>query len=69
MSLLNRNQGRFRSKRIRKFQDIDEQYARIEFVCRPDQKANYQLRADAEKVSLSAWLVSVADKAVGEGRV
>lgn len=55
-----------RGRRGRKNQDIDteRQYARVAFVCTPDRKDLYVRAADEGGVSLSAWLVGVADKAV-----
>lgn len=56
-----------KKRRLRKFQLIGGRYARVEFVCTPEQKGRYEARAAEECKSLSAWLVRAADDAVLRG--
>lgn len=49
---------------VRRNQDIDTErhYARIGFVCTHEQKVRYARAAGEGGMSLSAWLVGVADR-------
>lgn len=48
----------------RKSQRVGGDYARIEFVASPEQKAKWDSAARIMGVSLSAWMVLAADTAV-----
>ena len=52
---------------VRRNQDIDteRQYARVGFVCTHEQKGRYVRVAGEGGMSLSAWLVGVADRECG----